>query len=67
MMYLPGAKAVTDPPNSFIVLLKQRRRWINGSNAAFIYTLKRSGMLRKTNHNLCRKLFYFINMFFLSL
>ncbi|MFN9900319.1 MAG: hypothetical protein ACK55Z_16320 [bacterium] len=31
MTYIPDAKAVTDAPDSLLVLMKQRRRWMNGS------------------------------------
>lgn len=33
--YLPEAKAVVDPASSLVVMLGQRRRWINGTWFAF--------------------------------
>jgi chitin synthase len=65
MMYLPGAKAVTDPPESFIDLLKQRRRWINGSNAAFFYTVTHFKRIAASSHSCIQKLAFYLNMFFL--
>jgi len=31
LTYIPDAKAFTDAPASLLVLMKQRRRWMNGS------------------------------------
>ena len=31
LAYVPDAKAYTDAPNSIDVLMKQRRRWMNGA------------------------------------
>jgi len=31
LTYIPDAKAVTDAPDSLLVLIKQRRRWMNGA------------------------------------
>ena len=31
MAYVPDAKAFTDAPDSLAVLIKQRRRWMNGA------------------------------------
>jgi cellulose synthase/poly-beta-1,6-N-acetylglucosamine synthase-like glycosyltransferase len=39
--YIPGAKCLTDPPLSLTQLIKQRRRWFNGSMFASIHVLKR--------------------------
>lgn len=38
--YIPGAKCLTDPPLSLTQLIKQRRRWFNGSMFASLYVLK---------------------------
>ena len=37
--YVPGAKCLTDPPMSLTGLLKQRRRWFNGSMFATFHVL----------------------------
>lgn len=37
--YVPGVRCVTDPPLSLTDLLKQRRRWYNGSLFASLYVL----------------------------
>ncbi|CAI2371267.1 unnamed protein product [Moneuplotes crassus] len=37
--YVPGCKALTDAPSDFKVLMKQRRRWFNGSLFATLYVL----------------------------
>ena len=37
--YVPGAKCLTDPPLSLTGLLKQRRRWFNGSLFASFHVL----------------------------
>lgn len=31
MTYIPDAKAFTDAPEKLVVLIKQRRRWMNGA------------------------------------
>jgi chitin synthase len=38
--YVPGAKCLTDPPLSLTQLVKQRRRWFNGSLFATIHVMK---------------------------
>jgi chitin synthase len=39
LAYIPGAKAITDPPKDITTLIKQRRRWINGSTFATFHVL----------------------------
>ena len=51
LMYIPGAKAVTDPPDCFWKLLSQRRRWINGSNAIFLHVISNAPRFFMTSHS----------------
>jgi chitin synthase len=37
--YVPGAKCLTDPPLSLTQLIKQRRRWFNGSMFASLHVI----------------------------
>jgi len=37
--YIPGAKCLTDPPLSLTQLIKQRRRWFNGSLFASLHVI----------------------------
>lgn len=39
LTYIPGCKALTDAPNQLTVLIKQRRRWFNGSMFATFHVL----------------------------
>ena len=50
LMYLPGARAVTDPPPNLLKLMQQRRRWINGANAIFIFVTLRCKHIKETKH-----------------
>ena len=64
LMYLPGAKSVTDPPAKFWLLLAQRRRWINGGNAAFIEVITHYEEFSNSNHTWYQKTLYLVNIFF---
>jgi chitin synthase len=60
-MYLPGALAMTDPPEEFWILIAQRRRWINGSNASFLYVLSKSFKFARTEHSIIKRIFFILN------
>ena len=69
--YIPSAIARTDPVETVGDLMRQRRRWINGSNFAQFYVIKHFCRLRETSHNCCRKsliylfyVYYLINSLF---
>jgi len=66
-MYLPGAIAVTDPPDMFWRLIAQRRRWINGSNATFIHIFGNCGNFTNSSHSKLQKAFYQINFLLIAL
>ena len=61
--YVPGAKCLTDPPLTLKGLMKQRRRWYNGSLFATYYVLNnlRRVICRKgCCKALCRNILFFI-------
>lgn len=60
LSYVPGVRAVTDPPKEIDKFIKQRRRWINGSNFASIYVLKNFGKINMSAHHRFRKISIFI-------
>jgi chitin synthase len=55
LRYIPGAIALTDPPDSVIGLIKQRRRWTNGSLFASWYVLDHLNMINRSGHSCRRK------------
>lgn len=55
LRYVPGAIALTDPPDSVIGLIKQRRRWTNGSLFASWYVLDHLNMINRSGHSWMRK------------
>lgn len=75
LAYVPDAKAFTDAPDSMMVLMKQRRRWMNG---AFFGTKKvianfvNMVSCKRTKHGCCSKslmsvfMFYTTSLFFLQ-
>ena len=51
LRYIPGAIALTDPPESIVGLIKQRRRWTNGSLFASWYVLDHLNMITRSGHS----------------
>jgi chitin synthase len=62
LKYIKASAATTDVPNSFQVLLSQRRRWINGSWHALIDAMKVFGKIKKSKHTCCRKTAFFVQL-----
>jgi chitin synthase len=70
--YEKDAKAVTDVPPDLWTLIRQRRRWLNGSLFATVYVLLHFGRFwAKSRHNVLRKLcvgflfvYYMLNILF---
>ena len=60
LRYVPGAIALTDPPHSIIGLIKQRRRWTNGSLFASWYVIDHLTMITRSGHSCKRKTSLFI-------
>ncbi|KAF8591568.1 glycosyltransferase family 2 protein [Ramaria rubella] len=58
--YVKPSKAETDVPESAAELISQRRRWLNGSFAASIYSLYHFFRLYKSGHGIIRMFFFHI-------
>ena len=56
--YVPGAKCLTDPPMSLTGLLRQRRRWFNGSMFATFHVLFSMCRIWKRKVNVIRNLLF---------
>jgi len=55
LRYIPGCRALTDPPTTVVDLIKQRRRWTNGSLFASWYVLDHLHLITRSSHSCCRK------------
>lgn len=68
LTYIPDAKAFTDAPDSLLVLMKQRRRWMNGALfAAWRVISNFLGMVSLDNeskHPIYRRIGMFIFMLY---
>eukprot|EP00475_Leptophrys_vorax_P042468 TRINITY_DN8004_c0_g1_i1.p2 TRINITY_DN8004_c0_g1~~TRINITY_DN8004_c0_g1_i1.p2 ORF type:complete len:629 (-),score=152.11 TRINITY_DN8004_c0_g1_i1:1995-3881(-) len=59
LRYVKEAKACTDVPTDLTDLIKQRRRWLNGSLFALLYAMLGWGrLLAQSSHSLPRKLMF---------
>jgi chitin synthase len=67
LTYIPEAKAITDAPDSLSMLIKQRRRWINGSLFGTIKVLTNfSNMIscKRTKHPCHRQFLMLVFMIY---
>lgn len=55
LKYVKGATAETDVPDGLPEFISQRRRWLNGSFFAAIYSIAHTGQLLRSGHSLARK------------
>ncbi|KAL8878090.1 MAG: hypothetical protein Q9198_004030 [Flavoplaca austrocitrina] len=62
LSYVKAAKAETDTPISMVDFITQRRRWLNGSFAATVYSLLHFHRMYKTHHNVLRMLFFHVQL-----
>lgn len=56
--YVKNAKGETDVPEGAAELISQRRRWLNGSFAASIYSLVHFWKIYRSGHNIFRIFFF---------
>ncbi|OAG39887.1 chitin synthase 3 [Fonsecaea monophora] len=64
LTYVKASKAETDVPEGAAEFIGQRRRWLNGSFAASIYSLMHFSRMYKSGHNIIRMLFFHIQMIY---
>ncbi|KAK0728451.1 chitin synthase 1 [Lasiosphaeria miniovina] len=64
LSYIKAAKGETDVPEGAPEFISQRRRWLNGSFAASIYSLMHFGRMYKSGHNLIRMFFFHIQLLY---
>ena len=67
LRYVPSARALTDPPHKVIDLIKQRRRWTNGSLFASWYVIDHLNMIARSGHSWQRKTCLFILYLYMML
>ncbi|KAG8855624.1 Chitin synthase, class 2 [Tulasnella sp. 330] len=60
LTYVKPSKAETDVPEQAAELIGQRRRWLNGSFAASVYSLIHFFNIYQTNHGIIRMIFFHI-------
>lgn len=65
LKYIPDAVCNTDPIKYFLLLMKQRRRWINGSWFALNHVLRKfPRKLQNSSHSIFRKLSFIFSMLY---
>ncbi|KAF6842173.1 chitin synthase 1 [Colletotrichum musicola] len=64
LSYIKAAKGETDVPEGAAEFISQRRRWLNGSFAASLYSLMHFGRMYKSGHNIIRMIFFHIQLIY---
>ncbi|KAH7093179.1 chitin synthase B [Paraphoma chrysanthemicola] len=64
LTYIKASKGETDVPEGAAEFIGQRRRWLNGSFAAGVYSLLHFGRMYKSGHNIIRMFFFHIQMIY---
>lgn len=64
LSYIKAAKGETDVPEGAAEFIGQRRRWLNGSFAATLYSLMHFGRMYKSGHNIIRMFFLHIQLIY---
>ena len=60
LTYVKSAAGETDVPESMVGLIKQRRRWLNGSFFAAVYALTHFSQIFGSSHNPIRKFMFLV-------
>ena len=64
LSYVQAAKGETDVPEGAAEFISQRRRWLNGSFAATLYSLMHFGRMYKSGHNIVRMFFLHVQLIY---
>jgi chitin synthase len=64
LTYIKAAKGETDVPEGAAEFISQRRRWLNGSFAATLYSLMHFSRMYKSGHNIIRMIFLHIQLLY---
>ncbi|KAL7271600.1 Chitin synthase, class 3 [Rhizina undulata] len=64
LTYVKTSKAETDVPEGAPEFISQRRRWLNGSFAAGIYSLMHFGRMYSSSHNIIRMFFFHVQLLY---
>ncbi|KAI7717920.1 Chitin synthase [Hortaea werneckii] len=64
LTYVKSSKGETDVPEGAAEFISQRRRWLNGSFAATIYSLMHFGRMYRSGHNIIRMIFLHIQLIY---
>ncbi|KAI2473149.1 glycosyltransferase family 2 protein [Annulohypoxylon bovei var. microspora] len=64
LTYIKAAKGETDVPEGAPEFISQRRRWLNGSFAASLYSLMHFGRMYKSGHNIIRMFFFHVQLIY---
>jgi chitin synthase len=64
LAYIQSAKGETDVPEEMPELIKQRRRWLNGSFFASVYALTHFYRIFESSHSRIRKTFFIIEFLY---
>merc|ERR1711939_465373 len=64
LTYVKASKGETDVPEGAAEFIGQRRRWLNGSFAATLYSLMHFSRMYRSGHNLIRMFFFHIQLIY---
>ncbi|KAK0256280.1 Chitin synthase, class 3 [Friedmanniomyces endolithicus] len=64
LTYVKASKGETDVPEGAAEFIGQRRRWLNGSFAATLYSLMHFSRMYRSGHNIIRMIFFHIQFLY---
>ncbi|PUU84259.1 chitin synthase III [Tuber borchii] len=64
LTYVRTSKGETDVPEGAAEFISQRRRWLNGSFAAGIYSLMHFGRMYSSSHSIIRMFFFHVQLIY---